>query len=43
VLDAELNSLSNGSKFKGGHRAKSRDFGKILAILLEYEEVLIMP
>ena len=33
VLDAELNSTSNGIKIKGGHRAKSRGLGPNTEIL----------
>jgi hypothetical protein len=46
VLDAELNSLSNGSKFKGGHRAKIRGLAPntdFLAASAQYSLLTFAP
>ncbi len=39
VLDAELNSLSNGTRFNRGHRHKKRVFAQILGFLLPASDV----
>jgi hypothetical protein len=39
VLDAELNSLSNGARFDRGHRHKKRVFAQILGFLLPISDV----
>ena len=39
VLDAELNSLSNGARFDRGHRHKKRVFAQILGFLLSVSDV----